>query len=105
MAETYLLINRELHYLWRAVDHEGEVLASFFPESLDRKAGLSFFQKSIKRCGRPYTLLADKLRTCAAAWATSRKMAAGCANGPKTSTCRFDDENGQSNESAACEAY
>ena len=26
--ETYAKINGEVHYLWRAVDHEGEILES-----------------------------------------------------------------------------
>jgi hypothetical protein len=29
LDEVYVKINGELHYLWRAVDHEGEVLESF----------------------------------------------------------------------------
>ncbi len=27
--EVYVMINGEFHYLWRAVDHEGEILESF----------------------------------------------------------------------------
>ena len=29
LDEVYVKINGEMHYLWRAVDHEGEVLESF----------------------------------------------------------------------------
>ena len=29
LDEVFVRINGELHYLWRAVDHEGEVLESF----------------------------------------------------------------------------
>jgi putative transposase len=35
------------HYLWRAVDHEGEVLGSFVMKRRDRKAALN--RRSAKR--------------------------------------------------------
>ena len=35
-------INGERHYLWRAVDHEGEVLESFVTTTRARKAALKF---------------------------------------------------------------
>lgn len=31
LDEVFVKINGETHYLWRAVDHEGEVLEAFFP--------------------------------------------------------------------------
>ena len=39
-------INGELHYLWRAVDHEGEVLESFVTKTRDKKAALKFLKKA-----------------------------------------------------------
>jgi putative transposase len=30
--EAYVKINGEMHYLWRAVDQEGEILCSCLPE-------------------------------------------------------------------------
>jgi putative transposase len=35
-------MNREMVYLWCAVDHEGEVLESFVARTRDRKAALTF---------------------------------------------------------------
>ena len=52
----------ETHYLWRAVDHEGEVLESYVTRRRDRKAALKFLRKSMKRHGRPEVLVTDKLR-------------------------------------------
>ena len=46
-------INGETHYLWRAVDHEGEVLESFVTKRRDRKAALRFLKKAMKRHGGP----------------------------------------------------
>jgi putative transposase len=35
LDEVYVKINGEMHYLWRAVDHEGEVLESFATKERD----------------------------------------------------------------------
>jgi putative transposase len=60
-------INRVTHDLWRAVDHEGEVLESVVTKSRDRIAALKFLKKSIKRHGRPKTIVTDRLRSHGAA--------------------------------------
>ena len=44
----FVKINGEMHYLWRAVDHEGEVLESFVTKTRDKKAALKFLKKPIK---------------------------------------------------------
>jgi putative transposase len=53
----------ETHYLWRAVDHEGEVLEVFATKRRDRKAALKFFKKMMKRYGRPRSIVTDRLRS------------------------------------------
>ena len=60
-------INGETHYLWRAVDHEGEVLESYVTKRRNRKAALKFLRKAMKRHGRPDILVTDKLRSYGAA--------------------------------------
>jgi putative transposase len=55
------------HYLWRAVDHEGEVLESYVTKRRDRKAALKFFRKSKKLYGQPQIVVTDKLRSYSAA--------------------------------------
>ena len=57
----------ETHYLWRAVDHEGEVLESYVTKRRDRKAALRFLRKSMKRYGQPYVIVTDRLRSYGAA--------------------------------------
>jgi putative transposase len=54
-------------YLWRAVDHEGEVLESIVTKTRDKKAALKFLKKSMKRHGRPEVVVTDKLRSYTAA--------------------------------------
>ena len=60
-------INGETHYLWRAVDHEGEVLESFVTKRRDREAALKFLRKAMKRYGRPEVVVTDRLRSYRAA--------------------------------------
>ena len=63
----FVKINGELHYLWRAVDHEGEVLEAFVSKRRDRKAALKFLKKLMKRYGKPHAIVTDKLRSYRAA--------------------------------------
>ena len=67
LDEVYVKINGVTHYLWRAIDHEGEVLESFVTKTRGRKAALKFLKKSMKRHGRPETIVTDRLRSYGAA--------------------------------------
>ena len=67
LDEVYVKINGEMRYLWRAVDHEGEVLESFVTKDRDKAAALKFIKKAMKRHGRPNTIVADGLRSYGAA--------------------------------------
>jgi len=67
LDEVFVKINGETHYLWRAVDHEGEVLESFVTKRRDRKAALEFLRKIMKRRGRPHIFVTDMLRSYGAA--------------------------------------
>jgi putative transposase len=67
LDEVFVKINGETHYLWRAVDHEGEVLESFVTKRRDRKAALKFLRKTMKRHGRQHIFVTDKLRSYGAA--------------------------------------
>ena len=63
LDEVFVKINGERHYLWRAVDQEGEVLEAFVSKNRDRKAALKFLSKLMKRHGRPDTIVTDQHRT------------------------------------------
>ena len=45
LDEVFVKINGEMHYLWRAMDHEGEVLESYVTKRRNRKAALKFLRK------------------------------------------------------------
>ena len=67
LDEVFVKINGEMHYLWRAVDHEGEVLESYVTKRRDRRAALKFIRKSMQRYGQPHIIVTDKLRSYGAA--------------------------------------
>ena len=67
LDEVFVKINGEMYYLWRAVDHEGEVLESYVTKRRDRKAALKFLKKAMKRYGQPEVVVTDKLRSYGAA--------------------------------------
>jgi len=67
LDEVFVKINGETHYLWRAVDHEGEVLESYVTKRRDRKAALKFLRKTMKRFGPPHVIVTDLLRSYGAA--------------------------------------
>ena len=67
LDEVFVRINGERHYLWRAVDHEGEVLEAFVTRRRDRRAALKFLKRTMKRYGRPWSVVTDRLPSYRAA--------------------------------------
>ncbi len=67
LDEMYVKLGGEMVYLWRAVDHEGEILESFVTTKRDKSAALAFMKKALKRHGRPEELVTDGLRSYPAA--------------------------------------
>ncbi len=59
--EVFVKINGELHYLWRAVDHEGEVLDATVTKKRDKNATLKVLKRLMKRYGRPHSIVTDRL--------------------------------------------
>ena len=46
LDEVFVKIHGEQHYLWRAVDHEGEVLESFVTKRRDQKARVEILEEN-----------------------------------------------------------
>ncbi|WP_432199849.1 IS6 family transposase [Erythrobacter sp. W53] len=63
LDEMFVKINGETHYLWRAVDQEGEVLESYVTKKRDKSAALRFFKKALKRHGSPSEVVTDGLKS------------------------------------------
>ena len=45
LDEVYVKISSEMHYLWLAVDQEGEVLEAYVTKTRDKKAALAFIRR------------------------------------------------------------
>ena len=60
-------INGKLCYLWRAVDHEGEVLEAVATAKRDKAAALKLLKRIMKKCGAPRSIVTDGLRAYSAA--------------------------------------
>ena len=67
LDEIFVKIGGETHYLWRAVDHEGEVLEAFVTKRRDKKAALRFLRNALRRYGEPQVIVTDRLRSYGAA--------------------------------------
>ncbi len=76
LDEVFVRINGETHYPWRAVDHEGEVLEVFATKRRDRGGALRFLKRTMKRYGRPRSIVTDRLRSYRSAMKTIGNAAA-----------------------------
>ena len=67
LDETFVWINGKRICLWRAVDHESEVLKVFAKRRRDRRAVLNFLRRAMKRYCRANCMVTDRLRSYGAA--------------------------------------
>ena len=61
LDEAFVKVNGKLCYLWRAVDHEGEVLEAVVTAKRDTAAALKFLKRIMKKYGRPPGVVTDGL--------------------------------------------
>ncbi len=75
LDEMVVCIAGQQLYLWRAVDHEGEVLDMLVKRRRDKRAALKLMRKLLKKQGfAPTVVVTDKLKSYAAAF---RKLGLG----------------------------
>ncbi|MBW2377188.1 MAG: IS6 family transposase [Deltaproteobacteria bacterium] len=68
LDEVFVTIREERHYLWRAVDQDGDLIDILVQRRRDARAGRRFFRKLLKGQGsEPRWLITDKLRSYGAA--------------------------------------
>jgi putative transposase len=63
----FVKINGEKRYLWRAIDHEGEVLETYVTKTRDMKAALKLPKKAMRKHGCLEVIVMDLLRSYGAA--------------------------------------
>jgi putative transposase len=67
LDEVFVKVNGKLCYLWRAVDHEGEVLEAVVTARRDKAAALKLLKRIMKKYGAPCSIVTDRLRAYSAA--------------------------------------
>ena len=68
MDEVFITIRGKLHYLWRVVDQDDEMIDILVQKLKDKRSALKFFKKLLKQQGRtPFELVTDKLKSYGAA--------------------------------------
>ena len=64
MDEVFVKIEGKQHYLWRAVDQDGEVIDVFLQSRRDGVAAKRFFKRLVRICkAEPRRISTDKLRS------------------------------------------
>ena len=104
LDEAFVKINGKLCYLWRAVDHEGEVLEAVVTSKRDKAAALTLLKRIMKKYGAPLSIVTDRLRAYSAAMRevgnADRQEVGGRLNiARRIHISRFDDE------SAPCSGF
>ncbi len=67
LDEVFVKVNGKLCYLWRAVDHEGEIPEAVVTAGRDKAAALTLLKRIMKRYGQPRKIVTDGLRAYSAA--------------------------------------
>ena len=61
LDEVFVRVNGKLCYLWRAVDHEGEVLEAVVTARRDKAAALQFLKRIMRKYGAARSIVTDGL--------------------------------------------
>ena len=67
LVEMYVRLSGEMFYLWLAIDHEGEDIASYVTSKRDKSPALRFLKRALKRHGQADKIVTDGLRSYPAA--------------------------------------
>ncbi len=68
LDEVFITIRGKLHYLWRAVDQDGDTIDILVQKRRNKRAAKRFFRKLLKgQCAAPRRMVTDKLKSCSAA--------------------------------------
>ena len=68
LDEVFIKIHGELHYLWRAVDQDGDTIDILIQKRRNKEAAKRFFRKLLKgQCLSPRRMTTDKLKSYSAA--------------------------------------
>ena len=108
LDEVFLPIRGKLHYLWRAVDQNGDVLDILVQKRRDTDAANRFFRRLLSGHAEvPRVIVTDKLKSYAAAKReilpkVEHRQSRYLNNRAEVRTSRHDDENGRCSASSRC---
>ena len=74
LDEVFVRINGATHYLWRAVDQEGEVLEVFATKCRDHRTALKFLKRTMKCYDQLWSIVTDRLRSYGATMKVIRNL-------------------------------
>ena len=104
LDEAFVKVNGKLRYLWRAVDHEGEVFEAVVTAKRDKAAALKFLKRIMKKYGRPrrssptgFALIPAAMKEIGIAGC--QEVVVGSTIARRIRISRFDDE------SARCSGF
>ena len=63
LDEVFIKIKGRIHYLWRAIDQDGEIVDVYLQAGRDSKAAKRFFRRLLVNGGEPRKIVTDKLRS------------------------------------------
>jgi transposase-like protein len=85
LDEVFVKINGRLCYLWRAVDHEGDVLEAVVTTKRDKAAALKLLKRIMKKYGSPCSVVTDGCGAYSAAMKDRRRRSARGRSPPQQS--------------------
>jgi putative transposase len=95
LDEVFVKINGERFYLWRAVDHEGEVLECYVSKLRDSQTVKKFLIKTIRKHGSSRIITTDKLASYRAAFheigIAERQLCGGRTNNRLYKKCKISN--------------
>ena len=99
LADVFVKVNGKLCYLWRAVDHEGQVLEAVVTAKREKASALKLLKRILKKYGGPRKIVTDELGAYSAAMkevgtSIAKRSVVGSTIARKIRISRFDDENG-----------
>ena len=71
LDEVFVKIRGERHYLWRAVDQDGDLIDILVQRYRNARAARRFFRKPLKGGSTPWRLVTDNLKSYGAAHRTA----------------------------------
>ena len=99
MDEVFVKIYGDLHYLWRAVDKDGDKLDILVQKRRNKKAAIKFFRKLLKgQQATPLKIVTDKLRSCSAAKSENIPSIAHCTEQYENNRCELSHQPGRQQE-------